>query len=160
LHIGALLGGTSVGTAVRLKELGNLYGEMIQIHDDLNDTLAVPASPDWTQGRLPLPILIAQTVEHTERVRFLELRRVIADESALLEAQDILIRCGAVSYCVDQILRRHQAAQGIVAALSIPRRDVLDALIEEVVAPVWKLFDTIGISPPQTAIPQRPAARA
>jgi geranylgeranyl pyrophosphate synthase len=153
LYIGALLGGTSVETAGGLKELGNLYGEMIQIHDDLNDTLAVPANPDWIQGRLPLPILFAQTVEHAERARFLELRQEIPDDGALLEAQDILIRCGAVSYCVDQVLRRQQTAQGILAALTLPRRDVLSALIEEVIAPVRKLFDAVGVSQPRTAIP-------
>ena len=139
--------------AERLKELGKLYGEMVQIHDDLNDALAIPANPDWIQERLPLPILFAQTVEHAERARFLELRRQIMDESALLEAQDILIRCGAVSYCVDQILRRHQAAQEIVAALSLPKREMLDALIEEVVEPVWKLFDAIGLFPHPIPIP-------
>jgi hypothetical protein len=54
---------------------------------------------------------------------------------------------------VDQILRRHQSAQGIITALSLPRRNVLEALIEEVVAPVWKLFDAIEVSPPRAAIP-------
>ena len=146
LYIGALLGGASEEIANGLKKLGNLYGELIQIHDDLNDTLAVPANPDWIQGRLPLPILFAQTVEYTERARFLELRQEITDDGALLEAQDILIRCGAVSYCVDQILRRQKTAQGILAALALPRRDVLDALIEEVIAPVRKLFDAVEVS--------------
>jgi len=143
--------GTFVETAGRLKELGNLYGEMIQIHDDLNDTLAVPANPDWIQGRLPLPILFAQTVEHTERARFLELRREITDEGALLEAQNILIRCGAVSYCVDQILRRHQASQEILTTLLLPHRNVLYALLEEVVAPVKRLFEAIGESLPASS---------
>jgi geranylgeranyl pyrophosphate synthase len=146
LYTGALLGGASEKNASGLKELGNLYGELIQIHDDLNDTLAVPANPDWIQGRLPLPILFAQTVEHAERARFLELRQEVSDEGALLEAQDILIRCGAVSYCVDQIWRRQQTAQRILAALELPRRDVLDALIEEVIAPVRKLFDSVEVS--------------
>lgn len=153
LHIGALLGGTSVETAKGLKELGDLYGELIQIHDDLNDSLAAPANPDWTQGRLSLPILFAQAVEHEEQARFLELRQEITDDAALLEAQDILIRCGAISYCVDQILRRQQTAQGIIAALALPRRDVLESLLEEVVAPVRKLFDAIDGSLPQAAIP-------
>ena len=159
LQIGALLGDFSAKNVGGLKELGNLYGEMVQIHDDLNDALAVPANPDWIQGRLPLPILFAQTVEHAERAHFLELRREITDKSVLLEAQDILIRCGAVSYCVDQILRRYQVPQEIVAALSLPRRGVLDALIEGVVAPVWKLFDAIGVSPHQIPIPLKQADR-
>jgi hypothetical protein len=85
-------------------------------------------------------------VEHAERARFLELRQEVSDEGALLEAQDILIRCGAVSYCVDQIWRRQQTAQRILAALELPRRDVLDALIEEVIAPVRKLFDSVEVS--------------
>jgi len=50
LQIGALLGGASIETAKRLKELGNLYGEMIQVHDDLSDTLAVPATPTGYRG--------------------------------------------------------------------------------------------------------------
>lgn len=35
--------------------------------------------------------------------------------------------CGALSYCVDQLLRRHQAAKGVLATVSLPRREVLDA---------------------------------
>ncbi|MBL8062340.1 MAG: polyprenyl synthetase family protein, partial [Anaerolineales bacterium] len=37
-EVGALAGGASVGLAAQIKELGILYGEMIQIHDDLDDT--------------------------------------------------------------------------------------------------------------------------
>lgn len=51
LHLGALMGGASVQLAARIRELGFIYGEMIQIHDDLNDTLEVPANPDWIEGR-------------------------------------------------------------------------------------------------------------
>lgn len=146
-YLGALFGSASDEVAGKLKQLGHLYGEMIQIHDDLNDTLAVPANPDWLQGRSPLPILFAKVVDHPDRSRFVELCGAITDEAALREAQDILVRCGAVSYCVDQLLRRHQAAQEVLADISLPRREVLDALIEEVIAPVRKLFDAIGISP-------------
>jgi geranylgeranyl pyrophosphate synthase len=46
LQIGALLGDFSAKNVGGLKELGILYGEMVQIHDDLNDALAVPANPD------------------------------------------------------------------------------------------------------------------
>ena len=57
-HIGALMGGASLRTAAEIKQLGCLYGEMIEIHDDLGDTLAIPANPDWADGRSPLPILL------------------------------------------------------------------------------------------------------
>src|SRR5688500_17496429 len=42
-HLGALVGDATDEAANKLKRLGELYGEMIQIHDDLNDTMAVPA---------------------------------------------------------------------------------------------------------------------
>jgi len=136
----------SAHTARELEQLGELYGEMIQIHDDLNDTMAMPANPDWLQGGKPLPILFAQTVDHTDRARFLELYQDISNENALREAQEILIRCGAVSYCVDQLLRRHRAAQDILNKTPLPNKGTVDSLIEAVITPVWKLFETLGIS--------------
>lgn len=79
---------------------------MIQLHDDLNDTMAVPANPDWLQGRKPLPILFAQSVDHPDHARFQELCQDISNENALREAQDILIRCGGVSYCAGSVPHR------------------------------------------------------
>ena len=146
LHLGALFGEAPMATAKGLEQLGKLYGEMIQIHDDLNDTMAVPANPDWVQGRKPLPILFAESVDHPDRARFMELYQNISAKNALQEAQDILIRCGAVSYCVDQLLRRHQAAQEILNKLPLPNKGSVDSLMEAVIAPVWKLFETLGIS--------------
>jgi geranylgeranyl pyrophosphate synthase len=147
------LGGASVETAERLKELGNLYSEMIQIHDDLNDTLAVPANPNWIQGRSLLPILFAQSVDHHERSRFVELHGKASDGSALSEAQEIIIRFGAVSYCVDQLLRRYQSARNLLQTVELACPELIESLLEEVVAPVWKLFDTIEVSLPRTVIP-------
>ena len=94
LQLGALAGGGMLETAGQLKKLGCLYGEMIQIHDDMHDSMEIPANPDWIQGRIPLPILFASLVEHPERKRFLELSRDITNPVALQEAQEILIRCG------------------------------------------------------------------
>jgi hypothetical protein len=67
--------------------------------------------------------------------------------NALQEAQEILIRCGAVSYCVDQLIRRHQAAQDILNKTPLANKEAVDSLIEDVIAPVWKLFETLEISP-------------
>jgi geranylgeranyl diphosphate synthase type II len=47
LYVGALMGGATREDALQIERFGNLYGEMIQIHDDLNDAMAVPANPDW-----------------------------------------------------------------------------------------------------------------
>jgi geranylgeranyl pyrophosphate synthase len=147
LHLGALFAGARADTAQSLERLGRLYGEMIQLHDDLNDTMAVPANPDWTQKRKPLPILFALTVEHPERARFIELYEDVFVGNALQEAQEILIRCGAVSYCVDQIIRRHQTAQEILKNTAFANKEIVDSLLGGVIAPVWKLFESLGLSP-------------
>lgn len=147
LHLGTILAEAEEDIKKTLQQLGRLYGEMIQIHDDLNDTMAVPANPDWLQKRKALPILFALTVEHPDRAKFLDLYQNISKENALQEAQDILIRCGAVSYCVDQLLRRHQTAQEILSETPLPNNEAVNALLEGVIAPVRKLFETLGIAP-------------
>jgi geranylgeranyl pyrophosphate synthase len=146
LHVGAVLGSAPTDTSEQIKLLGHIYGEMIQIHDDLNDTMAVPANPDWTLGRSPLPILYAQTVEHPERERFLELRQAIPDPEALTEAQSILIRCGAVSYAVDRLIRRYQAALDMLESMSRIKPQGLEKLLDDVIDPVRKLFASIGVA--------------
>lgn len=144
LQLGALLGRASVEVSAQFKELGSLYGEMIQIHDDLGDTLAIPAKPDWGAGRSPLPILFAGLVEHPERGRFEKLRQKAAtNRGALKEAQEILIQCGAVSYCFYQLLNRHEIVKGILAGLPIKKKNILERVFEDVVRPVFQLFEEV-----------------
>jgi len=147
VHVGALLGGASVEIAEALRQWGNLYGEMIQIHDDLNDAMAVPANPDWTLGRTSLPILFAQNVEYPAREQFLELRRQLQsgpDSEVLTEAQTILLRCGAVSYSIEELFSRHRTAQEWINDLRVPQRAGLELLLEDLIEPVNKLFATLS----------------
>jgi geranylgeranyl pyrophosphate synthase len=139
-QVGALAGGASLEMSQQLDLLGRLYGEMIQVHDDLHDVMETPANPDWVQGRRPLPILFAALVRHPQQTRFLELTRGIDRVEALEEAQDILIQCGAVSYCVDQILKRYQTAQGILSSLPLSNRRPIVSLVESVFTPVQNLL--------------------
>lgn len=144
LYAGARLGGATDTVALQLDRLGRLYGEMIQIHDDLNDTMATPANPDWTLGRFPLPILFAHVVDHPERARFAELRTRADDPAALAEAQAILIRCGAVAYCVDALLARHDEGRRLLAAMPLVAPAPVKALMEEIMAPVRRLLASAG----------------
>jgi geranylgeranyl pyrophosphate synthase len=152
LQAGALLGGASVATAAGMQRLGHLYGELIQIHDDLNDTMEVPANPDWILGRTPLPILFAQCVDHPDRERFLQLRKAIPDPQALKEAQSILIRCGAVSYTIDQLVRHHRKAVEILALTSLARKEGVESLLEDVIGPVRKLFKEVDFELPDIVV--------
>ena len=158
LHTGALSARADGETAMKIRQLGLLYGEMIQIHDDLSDSLAIPANPDWLLGRCPLPILFAQIVEHPERKRFLQLREAIpSDPEALVEAQGILVRCGAASYAMDQLLRRHQQARKLLEIMSLAKRDGLEKLFDEAIEPVLHMLSGSGIEMSQ--LRQPPAIR-
>jgi geranylgeranyl pyrophosphate synthase len=114
LSIGAMLGGADAYVIERLHEFGSVFGEIMQIHDDLNDCLASPANVDWLQGRAPLPILFAELAPHPQRQRFLDLRSQVADLEKLHEAQAILVSSGAISYCANELLLRQQAAEKIL----------------------------------------------
>jgi geranylgeranyl pyrophosphate synthase len=144
-YLGAILGGTSNDLAEALERTGRLYGEMIQIHDDLHDTMEVPANPDWLLRRSPLPILFAQTVAHPDRARFLQLREAIQEPGALAEAQTILIRCGAVSYCIHELLARYHRAVDALAGTPLVRRSELENLLNAQVKPVHDLFAAMGL---------------
>ncbi|HEU0292465.1 MAG TPA: polyprenyl synthetase family protein [Anaerolineales bacterium] len=143
LQVGALAGGGTLKTAGQLKRLGCIYGEMIQIHDDMHDSMETPANPDWVQGRSPLPILFASLVNHPEQQRFRALSRSITEPAALQEAQEILIRCGAISYCVDQLLRKHQEAKEILDGIALVDDAPIASLLDEVIAPVHKLLEAV-----------------
>ena len=114
LQIGALLGGGSPTVSQSLYELGVLIGEIIQIEDDLEDSLQEPANADWAQGRNNLLILYARSAEHKDRPRFLDLLNNIEDTNSLQEAQSILIRCGAVSYCAYLLVDKYKQARSIL----------------------------------------------
>lgn len=143
LQMGALLGGASLKTAEKIGKLGAIYGEMIQLHDDINDAMEVPANPDWLSGRQSLPLLFASTVDHPGRERFLVLRQAVTDADALGEAQLILIRCGAVSYVVHELLQRHQEARKMLERLVLPNGRELELLFEEIIAPVYGLLSEV-----------------
>lgn len=144
LYCGALFGGASFETAEQFESFGRLYGEIIQIHDDLGDTMATPANPDWIQGRFPLPLLFAHVVDHPDRQRLSELRQTIEEPEALEEAQAILIRSGAVSYCLDQLVQRYQVLKEKRDSMHIADPSGLDQRLYEVVHPVIELIKALG----------------
>ncbi len=137
---GALAGGGTEDVARQLEKVGCLYGEMVQIHDDVHDSMETPANPDWIQGRSPLPILFASQVKHPKRARFLRLNKHISEPEALEEAQEILIQCGAVSYCIAQLIRIHHEAEELVNSIPLANPAPLVALLDEVIAPVNELL--------------------
>lgn len=147
LKTGGLAAGMKPAAAEELDRIGRLYGEMIQLNDDLTDCLADPPSPDWLTGRMPLPFLFAQSVDHPEREKFVALRQKAADPQALAEAQEILLRCGAVSYGIHHLLLRSHQAEQALARLRLPNPTPLTRLFGEIIQPVKALMEGIPAAP-------------
>ncbi|MGD8455705.1 MAG: polyprenyl synthetase family protein [Anaerolineales bacterium] len=146
LHTGALLGGVSLETGEQIRALGVVYGELLQIHDDLKDTLKTPAEPDWLNWHPTLPILFAQVVDHPDRERFIALRDTIAEPESLREAQTILIRCGAISYSLDQLITRYQKAKEILAEIDVANPDSFELLFEDMIEPAREMVKALGMT--------------
>lgn len=149
LLIGFIFGGGAGNLTQPIREFGNIYGEMIQIHDDLNDVMTILANPDWTLGRSPLPVLFASNVDHPDKEKFLRLRKEIPDPDALAKAQTILIRCGAISYCVHHLLVRYQSAQKILETIPLPQKEGLYSLLENIIKPIVDMYSSLGLQVPE-----------
>lgn len=138
LEIGALIGGGSLLASRRLHEFGVLIGEIIQIEDDLMDSLQTPINADWIQGRNNLLILYARSAEHKEKRRFHDLLNEIEDPEALQEAQGILIRSGAVSYCAFLLVDRYRRARTLLDDTELqdpqPLIEVMDKYADSLVS--------------------------
>lgn len=146
LTLGGLYGGADAGLAEQLRQFGALFGEVMQIHDDLNDCLAEPANVDWLQGRAPLPLLFAELVPHPARERFVALRGQVAQPDALREAQSILVSSGAISYCVNELVTRHQRLQAMLDKMPLVEPRLLQQILDHAIAPVEHLFASVGAS--------------
>ncbi|MDA1330810.1 MAG: polyprenyl synthetase family protein, partial [Chloroflexi bacterium] len=144
LYLGALYGGADPPICNQLDAFGQIYGEIMQIHNDLNDSLEENPGPDWLQQRYSLPILFACVVEHPDLARFLELRAAIQSPGALQEAQAILVRCGAISYSVNELVKRAAQARALLESIPLAERADLAKLLDETIEPVEKLFEKVG----------------
>lgn len=153
LRIGALLGQASLDIAERMHEFGVIFGEIVQIYDDLLDSLQSPAGPDWKEGRNNLAILYALTADHPERAQLDALRTRIDSPQTLEAAQQILIHCGAISYCVYHIIKRYQAAEQLLASIPLADPQPLRELIVRQGKPLVTLLESIGVEiPPELGV--------
>jgi geranylgeranyl pyrophosphate synthase len=154
MHIGALMGNAGPEVAESLRKLGSVTGEVIQIHDDLKDAMETPANPDWKQKRNNLLFLYTLTADHPDRERFLELRSRVDDPAVLREAQQILIRCGAVSYSLYHLCKRYQTGRQILENTNLVDPAPLQEVLVQYVRPVTELLRNLHIPiPPEIDIP-------
>lgn len=142
--IGALFGGAPPEQVERLGRLGGLLGLCIQVSDDLLDALETPAAADWNRRPNNLPILYAMTADHPEREAFLELSARPENPEALAEAQEILVRSGALSYCAFKMIEILGQARALLASIPLTSPDPVAHLFDTHTLPVQRLFRAAG----------------
>jgi geranylgeranyl pyrophosphate synthase len=156
MHIGAILGKADSKTVERLRQLGAITGDAIQIHDDIQDALETPANPDWSQGRNNLLFLYALTADHPDRERFRVLRSQVDDPDALRSAQQILIRSGAISYAMYHLCQSYLAALKILKETPLTDPASLRSVIDQYIVPLVHLLKSLGIAvPPEIDIEKK-----
>lgn len=142
--IGCLLGGGPPETVDQLGRLGGLLGLCVQVSDDLLDALRSPAAADWNRRPNNLAILYAMTAHHAEREAFLDLSTRTADAAALTAAQEILVRCGALSYCTFKMLEILEEARALLTSLALPHAAPVARLFDAHTGPLQRLFAAAG----------------
>lgn len=147
-RIGALLGGAPEPVVDGLEVLGGILGCFIQVSDDLSDALQTPASADWLHRFNNLPILYAMTAEHPARGRFLELSARPDDPEALAEAQKILLKSGAVSYCAFKMMEFSQEARIVLDRLPLRDSEPVERILTAHLRPLYKLLESVGVEEP------------
>lgn len=152
LESGTIVGGADRETRDMIRSIGVRFGEIIQIMDDLDDAFQMPAKPDWQRQNNNLAILFAKNAEHPQHDDFLQLLdQIIAqpgDVKSLRSAQKILIDCGAVSYCVYQILVRYRTSLAQLAASTlVDIQPILDLHYLQM-RPLAQMLHTMNISLP------------
>ena len=140
LEIGALLGGASPKMTEVMYNVGVLFGEAIQIYDDLEDAFQSPANSDWAQGRNNLALLYGLTAEYPQKEDFLRFKSQAADVATLHKAQQLLIDSGAVSYCAFQLLQRQMAARNCLDSVKLTQRERIEHLLKMQLAPFVKFI--------------------
>lgn len=107
--------------------LGELFGEIVQVIDDLTDIMATPASVDW-QRTNNLLVLYAEMTD--EDGRFAELKQAVRLGRGLEDAQQYLIDCGAVAYCGHVVKAKYERAVELMDTLGIDQERPLRKLFK------------------------------
>jgi len=152
LRMGALLGGAPLATADQLAEVGRVLGRFIQVSDDVTDALETPARADWKRTSNCLPLLFASTAAHAERDELIRLAARAAEPEALAEAQKILFRSGAVSYCTLKLIELTREAQERLSRIPLRDPEPIERLLEAHTRPLYRLLEKVGVEDPSALV--------
>lgn len=140
LYTGALAGGATKETADSIAALGLTLGQMIQIGDDLNDVFEDTVNPDWLKPNTNLALIYASLADYEEKGRLIYLIESISKSGHLQEAQQLLIKCGAYSYCLYHLFDLHKRSTQLINSLDIPFPEKLYSLVELLIRPAFEII--------------------
>ena len=139
-QLGGIAGNAGETTLEALQQIGDLYGEMVQIEDDLADCLEGEAIAVYS-----LPYLFAHTVEHPHRARFEELQQVPLTPASIQEMRNIFWQCGAISYCTYHLITRFNLAADLLAQAALPDPQSIQVILQRAIRPVEALLQRIAL---------------
>jgi geranylgeranyl diphosphate synthase type I len=151
-RMGALLGGAPPALADPLERLGHVLGRFVQVSDDLSDSLKTPAGADWNRRSNNLPILYAMTADHPARERFLDVSSRVDEPDALAEAQKILVKSGAVSYCAFRMIDFSQQAHEMLASIPLVSAEPIERLLSLHLRPLHRMLESVGVEEPEALL--------
>ncbi len=150
--LGAVLGGAGADLAESLEQVGGVLGRLVQVSDDLGDAMQEPAGADWQRPGNNLALLYALVSDHDEREAFRRAAGAAHEPACLSEAQQILLRSGAVSYCAYRLLELAHQARSLLSRLSLADPLPLSRLVDEHLRPLSQLLRTVGAELPEPVV--------
>ncbi len=144
LAVGGVLAAVSPATLEKLSAVGSPLGKMMQVNNDLADAMHGEACPDWQRPSHNLALLYAYSADHEDREEFVDLCQEVEDAEALARAQEILLRCGAVSYCAYQLLELHRVALAAVRAIALKDSSPLERRLDRQLKPLEGILEAAG----------------
>ncbi len=147
LQMGVLSGGADAEVAEGLAEAGTPMGVLVQLGDDLGDVMGEELHPDWERPGDNIVLRFALEADHPERERFRALVGQVADPAAYDEAKEIIVRSGAMSFCVHHMLVAAEEARRVVRSLPLADHAPVLEMIDLLIAPAAELLAELGASP-------------
>lgn len=141
---GCLSGSGSLDLALQVKELAMPLGTMIQISDDIYDVMQPAVNADWISKNNNLAILYAMNSEHPFRQEFLDLLKDISSGENLKRAQYIIIKSGALSYCLYHLTELNETACRMIRGLNVVEQKHLQAIADYLIKPAFQLLSKRG----------------
>jgi geranylgeranyl pyrophosphate synthase len=145
LFTGALCGGADFSLAEHISQLGLLYGQMIQVSDDISDVFKDFVTTDWKMQGNNLAMIYCREADYEEKEEFNLLLKIIDEPGSLDRAQQLVIRSGALSYCMYHLFAINKKLRDEIDKLAIIQKNKLIAIADGLIEPSIELMIRNGI---------------